>query len=92
MKLQKIRDRLAEVEKQVAALESEIAQHETALAAFKSVEETVRLNDLVTARRRELELAWLNGKASRPRSKRFNRQLIDTRRLLICSSRLLCVL
>jgi ATP-binding cassette subfamily F protein 3 len=55
MKLQKVRDRLAVVEKQVAALESEIAQHETALADFKSVEETVRLNDLVTARRRELE-------------------------------------
>jgi len=55
MKLQKVRDRLAAVEKQVAALESEIAQHEAALADFKSVEETVRLNDLVTAHRRELE-------------------------------------
>ena len=55
MKLQKVRDRLAAVEKQVAALESEIAQHDAALADFKSVEETVRLNDLVTARRRELE-------------------------------------
>jgi len=55
MKLQKVRDRLAAVEQQVAALEAEIAQHEAALADFKSVEETVRLNDLVTARRRELE-------------------------------------
>ena len=55
MKLQKLRDRLSAVEKQVAALESEIAAHEAALADFKSVEETVRLNDLVTARRRELE-------------------------------------
>jgi ATP-binding cassette subfamily F protein 3 len=55
MKLQKVRDRLAAVEKQVAALESEIAAHEAALADFKSVEETVRLNELVTARRRELE-------------------------------------
>ena len=55
MKLQKVRDRLAAVEKQVAALEAEIAQHEAALADFKSVEETVRLNDLVTAHRRELE-------------------------------------
>ena len=55
MKLQKLRDRLSAVEKQVAALESEIAGHEAALADFKSVEETVRLNDLVTARRRELE-------------------------------------
>jgi ATP-binding cassette subfamily F protein 3 len=55
MKLQKVRDRLSAVEKLVAALESEIAGHETALADFKSVEETVRLNDLLTARRRELE-------------------------------------
>jgi ATP-binding cassette subfamily F protein 3 len=55
MKLQKLRDRLGAVEKQVAALESEIAGHETALADFKSVEETVRLNDLLTVRRRELE-------------------------------------
>ncbi len=55
MKLQKLRDRLSAVEKQVAALESEIAGHEAALADFKSVEETVRLNDLVTARRKELE-------------------------------------
>jgi ATP-binding cassette subfamily F protein 3 len=56
MKLQKVRDRLAAVEKQVAALESEIATHEAALADFKSVDETLRINDLVTARRRELEL------------------------------------
>jgi len=55
MKLQKLRDRLAAVEKHVAALESEIAQHDAALADFKSVEETVRLNELVTARRKELE-------------------------------------
>jgi ATP-binding cassette subfamily F protein 3 len=55
MKLQKLRDRLSAVEKQVAALESEIAGHEAALADFKSVEETVRLNELVSTRRRELE-------------------------------------
>ena len=55
MKVQKVRDRLAAVEKQVAALETEIAQQEAALANFKSVEETVRINDLLTTRRRELE-------------------------------------
>ncbi len=55
MKLEKIQDRLQEVEQQVASLESEIAQHEAALADFKSVEETMRLNDLVSARRTELE-------------------------------------
>ncbi len=55
MKLQKLQDRLREVEQEVASLESEIAQHEAALADFKSVEETMRLNELVTARRSELE-------------------------------------
>ena len=55
MKLRKLQDRLKEVEQKVASLESEIAKHETALADFKSVDETLRLNDLVTARRRELE-------------------------------------
>ena len=55
MKQQKLRDRLKEVEEQVASLESEIAQHEAALGDFKSVEETVRLNGLVTTRTQELE-------------------------------------
>ena len=55
MKLKKAQDRLRQVEQQVAALESEIATHEASLADFKSVEETLRLNDLVTARRKELE-------------------------------------
>ncbi len=55
MKLQKLQDRLREVETEVASLESEIAQHEAALADFKSVEETMRLTELVSARRSELE-------------------------------------
>jgi ATP-binding cassette subfamily F protein 3 len=55
IKLKKLQDRLKEVEQQVATLESEIAQHEAALADFRSVEETLRLNELVTARRTELE-------------------------------------
>jgi ATP-binding cassette, subfamily F, member 3 len=55
MKLNKLRDRLHEVEQKVAALESEIEQHEAALADFKSVEETMRLTELVSARRSELE-------------------------------------
>jgi ATP-binding cassette subfamily F protein 3 len=55
MKVQKMRGRLHEVEQQVAALESEIQHHEAALAEFSSVEETVRLNELVTAQRKELE-------------------------------------
>jgi ATP-binding cassette, subfamily F, member 3 len=55
MKLNKLRDRLREMEQKVAALESEIGQHEAALADFKSVEETMRLTELVAARRKELE-------------------------------------
>jgi ATP-binding cassette subfamily F protein 3 len=55
MKLQKLQDRVREVEQQVASLESEIAQHEASLADFKSVEETMRLTDVLAARRRELE-------------------------------------
>ncbi len=55
IKLKKLQDRLKQVEQQVASLESEIAQTETALADFKSVEETIRLNDLISTRRTELE-------------------------------------
>jgi ATP-binding cassette subfamily F protein 3 len=55
MKLNKLRDRLGEVEQKVAALESEIGQHEAALADFKSVEETMRLTEIAAARRKELE-------------------------------------
>ncbi|HTS75836.1 MAG TPA: ABC-F family ATP-binding cassette domain-containing protein [Bryobacteraceae bacterium] len=55
IKLKKLQDRLKEVEREVATLESEIARHEAALADFKSVEETVRLNEIVSARRSELE-------------------------------------
>jgi ATP-binding cassette subfamily F protein 3 len=54
IKLKKLQDRLKEVEQKVAALESEIARHETELADFKSVDETMRLTGLVTARREEL--------------------------------------
>jgi ATP-binding cassette subfamily F protein 3 len=55
IKLKKLQDRLKEVEQQVASLESEIAQTETALADFKSVEETMRLNQVISTRRTELE-------------------------------------
>ncbi|HLX41947.1 MAG TPA: ABC-F family ATP-binding cassette domain-containing protein [Bryobacteraceae bacterium] len=55
MKMKKIQDRLREVEQKVAELESEIARHEAALADFRSVEETMRLNDLVSQRRTQLE-------------------------------------
>jgi ATP-binding cassette subfamily F protein 3 len=55
IKLKQLQDRIREVEQQVASLESEIQQHEAALGDFKSVEETKRLTELVSARRSELE-------------------------------------
>jgi ATP-binding cassette subfamily F protein 3 len=54
IKLKKLQDRLKEVEQQVSSLESEIAQTEAALADFKNVEETMRLNEIAIARRTEL--------------------------------------
>ncbi|HEY2842559.1 MAG TPA: ABC-F family ATP-binding cassette domain-containing protein [Bryobacteraceae bacterium] len=54
LKLQKAKDRLREVELEVAGLESEIAQHEAALGDFKSVDETLRIGNLVEQRRQEL--------------------------------------
>jgi ATP-binding cassette, subfamily F, member 3 len=55
IKLKKLQDRMREVEQQVATLESEIAQHEAALADFKSMEETMRRSALVAERRKDLE-------------------------------------
>jgi ATP-binding cassette, subfamily F, member 3 len=55
MKLKKLQDRMKAVEQQVAQLESEVAQHEAALADFKSMEETMRLTELVADRRKTLE-------------------------------------
>jgi len=50
IKLQKMKDRRSEIEAGVARLEAEIAEAETALGNFVSVEETTRLTELVTAR------------------------------------------
>ena len=55
MKLKKLQERLRTVELEVASLESEIAQHDAALADFKSVEETVRVSEVVAERRKQLE-------------------------------------
>ncbi len=55
MKLKKLRDRLNEVEEQVSALESEISQYEATFADFKSVDETLRMTDLLAARRSDLQ-------------------------------------
>jgi ATP-binding cassette subfamily F protein 3 len=56
MKVKKLQERLRAVEQEVASLESEIAQHDAALADFKSVEETVRLSEAVAERRKQLEV------------------------------------
>jgi ATP-binding cassette subfamily F protein 3 len=55
IKEQKMRERLREVEQEVAALESGIQQNEAALGDFKSVEETMRLTEQLTAFRSDLE-------------------------------------
>jgi ATP-binding cassette, subfamily F, member 3 len=55
MKVKKLQERLRTVEQEVAALESEISQHDAALADFKSMEETVRLSEMVAERRKQLE-------------------------------------
>jgi ATP-binding cassette subfamily F protein 3 len=55
IKLRQMQDRRAALEAQVSQAETEIAALETALGNFVSVEETVRLNDLLTARRKGLE-------------------------------------
>jgi hypothetical protein len=50
-----MQDRRAALEAEVGKAETEIAELETSLANFVSVEETVRLNDFLTARRAALE-------------------------------------
>src|SRR5436190_2828437 len=55
MKMQKLRERLAEVEHRVAELESEIAQQEAALADYKSAEESRRVMAAIDISRTELE-------------------------------------
>ena len=55
MKLKKLQERLRTVEQEVAALESEIARHDAALADFKSMEETMRISEIVAERRKQLE-------------------------------------
>jgi ATP-binding cassette subfamily F protein 3 len=55
MKVKKLQERLRAVEQEVAPLESEIAQHDAALANFTSMEEAVRLSEIVAERPKQLE-------------------------------------
>jgi ATP-binding cassette subfamily F protein 3 len=59
MKMRQMQRRQGEIEQEIGRLEAEIAGIEWSLASFKSVEETVRLTELLTARRETLQ-ALLN--------------------------------
>jgi ATP-binding cassette subfamily F protein 3 len=54
LKLRQMQDRCKEVERQIAATESDIAGYEQALANFVSTGETMRLSGLVETRRKDL--------------------------------------
>ncbi len=54
IKLKKLESRLQAAEREIAALEAEIASHGAALAEFVSVEETLRLSGLVNGKRQRL--------------------------------------
>jgi ATP-binding cassette subfamily F protein 3 len=54
IKLRALKQRRREIEDEVTRLEVEIADYEHALANFTSVDETVRVNDLLNARRTDL--------------------------------------
>src|SRR5713226_3704719 len=55
IKLHLMKERRRELEDEVTRLEGEIAEYERALANFSSVEKTVRTNELLGARRVDLE-------------------------------------
>ena len=55
IKLRQMEERRAALEAEVSQSEAEVAELEAALANFVSVEETVRLNELLTVRRSSLE-------------------------------------
>jgi ATP-binding cassette, subfamily F, member 3 len=54
IKLRQLKQRRREIEDEVTRLEVEIADYEQALAHFSSVDETVRVHDLLNARRTDL--------------------------------------
>jgi phage shock protein A len=55
MKLQKLKDQVAAAESDIASLESQITQHEAALADFKSNEEMIRVTGLLSEARTKLD-------------------------------------
>jgi hypothetical protein len=63
MKAQKMRERLSQVESEVAALESAIQQCEAALGDFKSAEETARLTKQLDVHRANSRPGLWNGRS-----------------------------
>jgi ATP-binding cassette, subfamily F, member 3 len=55
IKLRQMQERQGEIEEEVTRLEAEIAYIESSLSNFRSVDETLRLTDLLASRRSELE-------------------------------------
>ncbi len=55
MKVQKLKDRCTALESQIAGHEAQIAQLENELAEFKSTDETLRVTNLLDAKRASLE-------------------------------------
>jgi ATP-binding cassette subfamily F protein 3 len=55
MKLKKLKDRVLEIEQEVARAESDIARIEAELGDFRSAEETIRLSNLLDERRKTIE-------------------------------------
>jgi ATP-binding cassette subfamily F protein 3 len=54
MKLRQMQDRCHEIEREIAAAESEIAGHESSLGNFVSTGETLRIAALIEKRRKDL--------------------------------------
>jgi len=54
IKLRQLKERRREIEDEITRLEVEVADYESALANFTSAEESIRLSDLLTARRGDL--------------------------------------
>jgi ATP-binding cassette subfamily F protein 3 len=55
IKLRQMKERVAEIEEEINKLEAGIAECEQALQNFESIEETARLTDLLSTRRKDLE-------------------------------------
>jgi len=54
IKLRQLKERRREIEDEITRLEVEVADYESALAHFTSAEESIRISDLLTARRTDL--------------------------------------